>query len=732
MTDYNGVSETSNHILSQERIVKSLFDILFKNVPVGVLVCARNGKIELINEFGVKLLGSPSEEATRAINLLSFQPLKQAGLSKDLITCIERNVTISNEMRYVTKWGKETFFKYQLIPFSLPSGNGLNVLGIFYDIRPEIESEMKLILYREIVMSSKDAVGIINLDGFYVEQNKAHEELIGYSIGELKKHTPSIHLGKDTFNEILDLLQKNGYYYGEVESITKEGNKLIIDMSATVIKDYDGKPEFYVAIKRDVTEKRMIERQLKKSKSILAEAQRIARIGSWEWDIVSNKEEWSDEVYRLFGLTKDESPKTYRTFLKCVHPDDRNAVEIAVQEALNGNDYSLDHRILRPDGKVIFVHEEGEVFFDDTGQPVRMIGTVHDITDRTLAEEALYESQERYRLTFEHASDVILSIDSDMVIETISPSVKTLLGYSPEEITGNDFNDLDVIAPEYIKQAREDFVKLFSGATVPTITYEFLKKDGQRIFGAINSSLVVSDGKKKGILVIRNVTESILSRKTAESAKETALLYLDILSHDISNQLQAIMNGLALLQLDIENPVELEKIKIITQAAENCSQIVSKVRVTRDLMTEPLSSQDLISSLEDSIDRYRNTFLDVNIFFKNEVSSALIMADRYLTVMIDTLLDNAIKHNPRSDRFVWIVLEELNDFYTLSISDNGTGLTDKEKTELFTLSRRFGGVGLHQTKQIATKYNGGISVHDRIPGKPHEGTCFMVILPKMN
>ncbi|MBI4682797.1 MAG: GAF domain-containing protein [Nitrospirae bacterium] len=130
----------------------------------------------------------------------------------------------------------------------------------------------------------------------------------------------------------------------------------------------------------------------KVSEASLSNAQRIARLGNWDWDIARNELRWSDEIYRIFGLSPQEFGATYEAFLNSVHPDDREFVTEAVNQALSGRKpYSIDHRILLPDGSEGIVHEQAEVILDEAGRPVKMAGTVQDITERKTLEQGLVE-----------------------------------------------------------------------------------------------------------------------------------------------------------------------------------------------------------------------------------------------------------------------------------------------------------------------------------------------------
>ncbi len=147
------------------------------------------------------------------------------------------------------------------------------------------------------------------------------------------------------------------------------------------------------ALLDEIAERKKVEEELEKSWERLAEAQRIARIGNWDWDIRTNELHWSDEIYRIFGLTYPEFGTTYDAFFQLVHPDDRDFLKKAVNEALYGKPYSIEHRVVLPDGSIRCVHEEAEVTFGENGEPIRMVGTVQDITEKKENEIRLLMSE---------------------------------------------------------------------------------------------------------------------------------------------------------------------------------------------------------------------------------------------------------------------------------------------------------------------------------------------------
>ena len=127
--------------------------------------------------------------------------------------------------------------------------------------------------------------------------------------------------------------------------------------------------------------------RLVESEERLARAQRIARLGNWEWDVQSGEMHWSAEMYPLYGMNPGPGAPGRDRQLDRVHPDDRDMVSRAIVEALRRErPYSLDFRVVSPEGVERFVHEEAEIVFDGIGAAVRMVGTTQDITERKRAE----------------------------------------------------------------------------------------------------------------------------------------------------------------------------------------------------------------------------------------------------------------------------------------------------------------------------------------------------------
>ncbi len=265
-----------------------------------------------------------------------------------------------------------------------------------------LESQKQLdekTIYLNNILSSATNMSIAATDIDYriMFYNSMAEDIFGYTAEEvIGKTVLEIHLKEkvDTarFEKAVQIVKDTGQYNYTVIQEREEGTR-IVDSCVTGIKDDKGGIVGYVLMSQDVTERRQAEEKIKTSQENLIKAQEIAKLGSWVWDIENNILEWSDEIYRIFGLSPQEFDATYEAFINSVHPDDRALVTQSVDAAVNDNKpYNIDHRIILPDGTERVVHEQAEVLFDEDGNPVSMSGTVQDITERKIAEQKIQKS----------------------------------------------------------------------------------------------------------------------------------------------------------------------------------------------------------------------------------------------------------------------------------------------------------------------------------------------------
>ncbi|MCT7952520.1 PAS domain S-box protein [Ancylothrix sp. C2] len=288
--------------------------------------------------------------------------------------------------------------------------------------RVEIELSNREKLNQSILNCAPVGICLTDENGYFVQVNPAYCELYGFTAEELIGQPFTIHFPDSDTSEISFILQEyKNFICTSTENQTgkycvsrKEGTQLIVDITRSVFQQEDGQI-FAVTSVKDITERHRAEQEknrlvlsLQKSKASLAAAQRVAHIGSWEYDLNTGKITWSEELFHIFGLEANHRELSYPEVVNLIHPEDQKFFQETVKRALeNPNLYELEFRICCPDGQLRYVEGKGEPVIRQ-GMVIQLFGTAMDITHRKQVELQLQKQFYRSNL-LRHITEKIRS-----------------------------------------------------------------------------------------------------------------------------------------------------------------------------------------------------------------------------------------------------------------------------------------------------------------------------------
>jgi PAS domain S-box-containing protein len=310
-----------------------------------------------------------------------------------------------------------------------------------------------------------------------------------------------------------------------------------------------------------VAERKRAEAQIRESEQQLAEAQQIAHIGSWQWDITTNTVSWSDELCRIYGLKPQEGHLTYEKFLDLIHPNDREHIHSYIRTAYKSRQpFSFDHRILRPDGTIRILHGRGKVVVDEQGQLLKMIGTEQDITERKEAEESLQKSQALFKALFKSAPDAAILVNGEGRIERVNKQMEKMFGYSREELLGKP---VEILMPARFRGRHINHRALYyaeprTRAMGAGLALYGKRKDGSEFPIDIMLSPLQTEDEVSVISVIHDITE----RKQREEEIKRARDFSDRL---INSSLDGIFAFDRKIRYTLWNP-GMERISGVSKA----------------------------------------------------------------------------------------------------------------------------------------------------------------------
>ncbi len=444
------------------------------------------------------------------------------------------------------------YFIVSVSPLHDSEGNLIGSVHVARDINERKQAEEALIRsenkFRTLAENSTDIIVRFDRQNRHIYANPAAEEpyarspeeIIGKTHGELgmapekakfweRHHENVFATGKPETMEFHYTSPHGKEYYFNTRIMPefidgKVTSVLSISRDITEIKEAEDKLKEMLNNLEKLVEERTVQLEkaynsLKESEKGLAEAQRMAHIGNWGWDIATDKAYWSQEMYRIFGRDPQELAPSYNEFLNYIHPDDRDYVDNVTKKAMNGKTHNIDYRIIRADGGERTVHMQTEVILDEKKIPVRMKGTIQDITERKKAEELLKESEGRLKALFELLPIGISIIDKKRNILDVNLALERIMGLSRSDFLKGNHKVQKYLRSNGAEMSYEDLPSvraLKEKGSIHSSEVGMVRDDGSVIWADLSAiSLPLSDDQV--VITVRDITEN----KKAEEKLQT-------------------------------------------------------------------------------------------------------------------------------------------------------------------------------------------------------------------
>ncbi|MHA1882663.1 MAG: PAS domain S-box protein [Candidatus Thorarchaeota archaeon] len=604
------------------------------------------------------------------------------------------------------------------------------------DTNDTLELRDQIMHLRALSDTMNSGFGVIDKNNDLVYVNKAFADMLGYSCTELEGIALLRFVVKHNFTILEENIEKwtsgKPSQY-ELEWISESGVISSSIVSGTPLKNKDGYYIGSILIIFDISEEKKVDRTLREQGKRAQEYLDVAGVMIVALDVNGSVSLINQKGCEILGYSSEDIID--KDWIDTFIPErDKHAVRNNFKGLMNGSIQNIPYRercVVTRRGEQRTIAWHTNVLTDKSGTIAGVLSSGEDITELKQIEMKLRESEELYRTLVETSPDAIVVTSLEAKIVMVNKSLLTLTGAeSEEELIG--MNVLELVIPEERQEAMKMILSAPFTPQLGPIELTHLRLDGSTCPVELSCSIIKTlDGSPRAFLaIIRDISGRRRALESLQTSNQMSRLYLDLMSHDITNQLQVILFGTEILGFDTQEPTVTKKLDHISRAATNCVNIIAKIRTTEGLLDAPLKPISLESVLRDCVEQASVKYRDVGIECDLLLSSTLVLADDFLEFLFDSFIENAIEHNPFNEKCVWISLSKREDGYEVRIADNGEGLPDEKKKWLFDSQRRHGGISLHQSEQIAKKYGGRIEVFDRIPMDYHSGTEFRIWFPK--
>ena len=536
----------------------------------------------------------------------------------------------------------------------------------------------------------------------------------------------------------------------EFRLITPKGSlKYFRALNGELVTDAEGKPKRSFGVLQDITETKLSEKIIKKSRAELLEAQTIAKIGNWKWDVTLSKVTWSEEINNIFGI--DQKVITEDNFIKLlvqhVHPNDRSILKQHLKSIANIAHTSYEFRIVTPKGNIKYLSIiVGMLIKREDGAVRKIVGTLQDITDRKQAEIDYQRTENKYKLVLETIKLPAVSVDNKGNIIFCNKYMSDLLGYGQQEILG--LNWTNKFVPESL---RNNTTELFDNDSFKpqNINSVICRNGEQRTISWQNTIIYDENGSIKEVTGIgeditdrQKATQALISAKEeAEKSSHFKSEFLSIMSHEIRTPMNAVIGTTNLLLSEDPKPEQLEYLNTLKFSGENLLAIINDILDYNKIEAGKLELNKIPFNIYHLAQKIKQSFyakasekgLEIELVIDKGIPEYLVGDQIRLGQVLNNLLSNAVKFTHTGNVSIKLEKETINDSNVsvkFTVADTGIGIAAKNLAIIFDpfeqesqpTDNDYGGTGLGLaiTKRLVELHKSTISIVS-VPGK---GTKF--------
>lgn len=643
------------------------------------------------------------------------------------------------------------YYQGQLEEFSEKVAQENKALSASYSTLQEKLTQEQLLSI--VAARSNAAVVITDADDRIEWVNSGFTDIFGYTSDEVLSQPVAILRGSKTDSDVLQRLaekKKSGLPFREVLlNFTKSGAPVWIQMNVTPLYDDNGRLVRYIAIQEDVSEIKRTEQELVRSKDLLNQAQRQAKIGSWTMTFDSEFIDASDELYELLEINKTERLKLTR-LLECMDDPDREQFQEQLSRIVApGAFFEFDHR-LHSANNVKYVIHTARVDALSDGEQI-LIGTIQDVTERRLIEQEVRLAEAQYRSLFEHAQHMICMHDMNGLIMSINPVGAHDLGYEPEELIGRS---ITYLIHEHVRSEFDVYLKKIVETGQAQGLLRLVHRNGTSTVWMYNN-ILLRDPKNQPFVLCSNVNiteryhmeqQLIQSRKTAEDALVTKDRFVANISHELRTPMNSIIGFAELLMRSIPEGEHRSYVKAIQTAGESLIHMINDLLDLAKIEAGKLEFEVRPYRVRDVLKRVHDLLLhrvaDGKVVFKwmcgKDVPDYVLGDDHRLNQILMNVVGNALKFTEQGYVNVYCNIESETDeviYLRYTIEDSGIGIPEDQLENIFEpfkqvsgeANRKYAGTGLGLTivKDLVELQGGVVNVKSA----PGLGTTFQIIIP---